>query len=417
VSRVDELVDQLAPEGVPTKTVSSLAKYVRGLTYAKSDESPEGPIRVLRGNNITLSTNTLNFNDVKVVSSRVRVRDDQYLKANDILISAASGSKAHVGKVAFVESDLDYCFGGFMAVLRTTGEVLPRFLFHLLVGHSFSAYLANTLDSTTINNLSASVMGGFRVPVPPLEVQQEIVRILDNFTALEAELEAELEARRVQHAHFRDSMLAANSSEGSMVKLDQVVEITIGFPFKSRQFSDDDADVALVRGDNIGQGSMKGRGFKRWKRTSHDGLHGYELSQGDVVLAMDRPWIPAGLKWATISGDVLPALLVQRVARLRSALHELDQRYLATVISSAAFTRHILDAQTGNTVPHISGRQIGSFQFPLPSLSDQRRIVSALESLDALVNDLSIGLPAELAARRKQYEYYREKLLTFEELV
>ena len=145
MSRIDRLIAELAPHGVPYKTVSDVAGYVRGVTYSKDDEQPDGPIRVLRSNNITLSSNTLNFDDVRTVAERVRVRPDQRLKAEDILISAASGSKAHVGKVAYVWEDIDYCFGGFMAVLRVSGHVDSRFLFHLLIGKSFSNYLMRFL--------------------------------------------------------------------------------------------------------------------------------------------------------------------------------------------------------------------------------------------------------------------------------
>jgi type I restriction enzyme S subunit len=168
VSRIDDLITDLCPNGIEFKRVGELASYVRGVTYNKHEERADGPIRVLRSNNISLGTNTINFEGVRTVSESVRVRNDQWLRAKDILISAASGSKAHVGKVAFIHDDIHYCFGGFMAVLRTNESMDSRFLFHLLVGRSFSVYLEASLASTTINNLSASVMNAFRVPVPPL---------------------------------------------------------------------------------------------------------------------------------------------------------------------------------------------------------------------------------------------------------
>ena len=100
---------------------------------------------MLRSNNISLTTNTINFENVRTVSESVRVRDDQWLRAKDVLISAASGSKAHVGKVAFIHDDIDCCFGGFMAVLRTNEAVDSRFLFHLLRCRSFNVYLEASL--------------------------------------------------------------------------------------------------------------------------------------------------------------------------------------------------------------------------------------------------------------------------------
>ncbi len=203
MSHINELIAKLCPEGVEFKTVGEIASYTRGLTYSKNDERPNGEIRVLRSNNITLSSNTINYADVKTIASNVRVRNDQWLQAHDILISAASGSKAHVGKVAYVTEDINYCFGGFMAVLRTQSGMESRFLFHLLIGSNFSNYLDSALSTTTINNLNASIMNGFRVPIPPLPIQHEIVKILDTFT----KLEAELEARRQQYQYYRNQLL------------------------------------------------------------------------------------------------------------------------------------------------------------------------------------------------------------------
>ena len=209
MTRIDELIAKHCPDGVEFKSVGDIATYTRGVTYSKNDERQDGAICVLRSNNITLSSNTINFDDVKRVADSVRVRDNQWLRANDILISAASGSKAHVGKVAYINEDIDYCFGGFMAVLRTNGQINSRFFFHLLIGSTFSNYLESALSTTTINNLNASIMNDFRVPVPPLEVQREIVNVLDTFTQLEAELEAELEARRRQYKYYRDALVLA----------------------------------------------------------------------------------------------------------------------------------------------------------------------------------------------------------------
>jgi len=206
-----KLIAKLCPRGVEFKELGEVASYTRGVTYSKNDERPDGPIRVLRSNNITLSSNTINFDDVKAVSGEVRVRDDQWLLANDILISSASGSKKHVGKVAYINENIDYCFGGFMATIRTTEQINSRFLFYLLIGNKFNAYLEKALSTTTINNLNASIMKAFPIPIPPIEVQREIAGILDKFDALvnslSSGLPAEIKARRRQYQYYRDRLL------------------------------------------------------------------------------------------------------------------------------------------------------------------------------------------------------------------
>jgi type I restriction enzyme S subunit len=107
----------------------------------------------------------------------------------------------------------------------------------------------------------------------------------------------------------------------------------------------------------------------------------YLLREGDVIVAMDRPWIAAGLKFASVRSSDLPALLVQRVARLRGA-RRLDTGFLKYLIGSHSFTEYILAVQTGTAVPHISGSQIKDFEFLLPSLPEQRAIAHILGTLD-----------------------------------
>lgn len=167
-----------------------------------------------------------------------------------------------------------------------------------------------------------------------------------------------------------------------MTKLSEVVKMTFGFAFKSNEFTESDSDIRLLRGDNVGQGRLRWDGARRIPADRAQEFAGYELERGDVVVAMDRPWIAAGLKWSIVREADLPSLLVQRVARLRSNSAELDQGFLAALIGGKAFTDYVIGVQTGSAVPHISGGQIGAFEFRLPSLPEQRVIAAALGALD-----------------------------------
>lgn len=166
-----------------------------------------------------------------------------------------------------------------------------------------------------------------------------------------------------------------------VVSLASVVEIKTGFPFRSKDYVKNDVGVKLLRGDNIIQGALRWDDVKCWPIELTDGLDEFTLEEGDVVLAMDRPWIEAGLKYARITKDDLPALLVQRVSRLRpkSLLHK---RFLYYVIGSKEFTQYILGVQTGTAVPHISAKQIGDFKFPLPTIEEQEKVAQLLGAID-----------------------------------
>ena len=171
------------------------------------------------------------------------------------------------------------------------------------------------------------------------------------------------------------------ASEWTSVSLGEVIDLLVGFPFKSDRYVSDPDAPRLLRGDNIAQGNIRWDGAKRWPLKAIDNVNQYWLRQGDVVLAMDRPWIEAGLKFSSVRSSDLPALLVQRVARLRGG-DRLDTRFLNYVIGCRDFTEYVLSVQTGTAVPHISARQIKEFKFFLPPLPEQRAIAHILGTLD-----------------------------------
>lgn len=174
------------------------------------------------------------------------------------------------------------------------------------------------------------------------------------------------------------------SSERRRVRLGDVVDLLTGHPFKSSEYTSSIDGIKLVRGDNVVQGRIRWADVKRWPSDRLENLSHYELAAGDVVLAMDRPWIELGLKFAAVRDEDLPALLVQRVARLR-AREGLDQTFLRYVIGGRAFTDYILGVQTGTSIPHISGGQIRDFSFELPPLTEQRAIAKILGNLDEMI--------------------------------
>lgn len=171
------------------------------------------------------------------------------------------------------------------------------------------------------------------------------------------------------------------------VKLADCVNLLAGFPFKSQQFTDKPEDVPLVKGENVSQGCILWDISKRWPKSDWDKLEKFHLCPGDVVVAMDRPWIPAGLKWSFIRASDPEALLVQRCARLRSSNGKLDQNFLRFVIGGPGFESYVKPITTGVNVPHISGQQILNFEFTLPPLPTQRRIAGILSAYDELIEN------------------------------
>ena len=194
-------------------------------------------------------------------------------------------------------------------------------------------------------------------------------------------------------------------SDWKKTTLGKVAQITTGFPFKSNHYSDDLDDIKLLRGDNIAQGTLRWDDAKRWSRNDLQKYAQYQLSENDVVLAMDRPWIGAGLKFSSIQKSDLPSLLVQRTARLRGS-SELDIIYLKYIIASPWFSKYIQSINTGSLVPHISSKQIKDFPVNLPPVIKQKEISSVLAAIDKKIA-LNNQINAELEAMAKTlYDYW-----------
>jgi type I restriction enzyme S subunit len=187
------------------------------------------------------------------------------------------------------------------------------------------------------------------------------------------------------------------------------VDLLTGFPFKSANFTTGTGGVRLLRGANIAPRGLDWNNVRRLPASIAERYGEYLLQEGDVVLAMDRPWIEAGLKFGYVSNEDVPALLVQRVSRMRGA-NGLLTSYLRYLVGSPEFTNYIAPIVTGVNVPHISPTQIKGFRFALPPLDIQRKIADILASYDDLIenNNRRIRILEEMAQR-----IYREWFVDF----
>ncbi|PKP51243.1 MAG: restriction endonuclease subunit S [Bacteroidetes bacterium HGW-Bacteroidetes-1] len=188
------------------------------------------------------------------------------------------------------------------------------------------------------------------------------------------------------------------------VELGNHCEVFSGFPFESLKFTSDSEDIHLVKGENLHQGYIDWEKAKRWNLAEWGELSKYQLRTNDIVVAMDRPWIEAGLKWSSISRNDPKALLVQRVACLR-AKSNLSQFFLKHTIASYLFSNYLRLIATGINVPHISLKQIQKFNLLLPPLPIQRKIAAVLLAYDDLIenNNRRIAILEKMAE-----ELYRE---------
>ena len=303
------------------------------------------------------------------------------------------------------------CSGDVLAIRlkdADRADLDSEFLYYLLSSDGFFAYNMQHAKGAKMPRGSKAAILNYRIPVPPSEVQREIVRVLDKFTQLEAELEAELEARRQQYAYYRTALLVHNASA-------DVEWSTLG-KISTR--------VSSGATPKAGAAAYYDGGTIPWLRTAEvtfGEIRDTETRITDLALKeTGASWIRENCVIVAISGatagrsaiNKIPLTTNQHCCNLQIDESRADYRYVFYWVS-AKYKE--LKALGRGARSDLNAQIVKDFPIPLPSLDTQRQIVDVLDKFDALANDLSIGLPAELAARRQQYEYYRDKLLTFEE--
>ena len=250
------------------------------------------------------------------------------------------------------------------------------------------------------------------IPIPPLPVQEEIVRILDAFTDYTADLQAELQARREQYEYYRNTLLSFEGDSSVEWKpMGDVGEFIRGNGLQKKDFTE--SGVGCIHYGQIythyGTWATKTKTFcskelaeKLRKATSGD-LIIAATSENVEDVCKSVAWL--GNEDICISGD---AFIYH---------HHEDAKYISYLLQTECFQTQKKPFVTGTKVMRISKESLAKIKIPVPPLSEQRRIVAILDKFEALVNDLTEGLPAEIAARQEQYEYYRDKLLSFPKAV
>jgi len=363
MSRLAELIEELCPDGVEYKPLSEcvvLPSIPSGLKRNQYENSGSYPIVDQGRGKIAGFTcdETKLVRDVPGIVFGDHTREIKYV--DYFFVPGADGVKW----------------------IRTVDGISIRYLFHCLTSLSIPSRGYNRHWILVREML---------IPVPPLEVQREIVRILEQFTTLEAELEAELEARRTQYEHYRNHLLSyeslADCGPVSLVPLRECIELCFGERITKTQHA---GTLYPVYGG--GGASFMTDSFNR---ADEFVISRFALSEACVRFVSGEFWL-------------LDSGITFNVNELCC-----DKRYVGQFLLSRQ--NDIYRRSAGAAQRNLKIAEFLSMEVPLPGLAEQRRIADLLDRFDALVNDISSGLPAEIAARRAQYEHYRDRLLSFPE--
>lgn len=377
MSRLAELIEELCPDGVEYRPLGELVRIRNGRDYK-----------------------TLSSGIVPVYGSGgVMTHVSEALGVGPTVLIPRKGS---LDNIFFVEGEfwtVDTIF-----YTEIGAELEPKFFYYNMK----TMRLSQMNEAAGVPSMNQRKLGRIRIPVPPLEVQREIVRILDQFTTLEAELEAELEARQAQYADYQNRLLFPGNCDflrevGAKVSLGDIASIS-----KNRIAAEYLDETNFVGVDNL-ISDRRGRVDSQYSPTSGSMT---AFSKGDILIGNIRPYLRK--VWFSdrdggCSGDVV-ALTLKPEWKDR-----VSPRFLYYVVSSVRFFDFYQATARGGSIPRGDKKKLLFFSFIVPCKQEQEHIVMTLDRFEELINDISSGLPAEIEARRTQYEYYRERLLSFPE--
>jgi type I restriction enzyme S subunit len=391
VNKIDELIQQLCPDGVPRELLGQICIIKTGQPVSKviiSKNPGEYPV-------INSGREPLGFIDI-------------YNTEDDPIGITSRG--AGVGSVTwcpgkYYRGNLNY------SVTNKDTEVMNvRFLYYLLMQNQSGIQQLATYQG--IPALNKSSLEKLRIPIPPLEVQREIVNILDKFTQLEAELSAELYARRKQYEHYRNGLLTYDDSDQEVewATLGEVMKIVRGASPRpiNNFFTSDHDGVNWIKIGDVKPGAKYITSTKQ-KITQAGASKSRFLKPGDFVLSnsmsFGRPYI-LNIEGCIHDGWISMSNYEDRLVA-DFLYHLLNSDYVQKIWRQKA---------SNGTVQNLNADIVRATIIPIPPKKEQKRIADLLDKFDLLINDISDGLPAEINARRQQYEYYRAKLLAFQEI-
>lgn len=400
MSRLDELIEKLCPDGVEMHELQELFITRNGYTPSKSKSEfwengtvPWFKMEDIRANGNILSDALQHVNECAVKG--------KLFPENSIIVATSATVGEHA--LITVPSLANQRFTYLMVKPEYEDRFMPKFLFFYC--YKLDKYCLQNLNQSSFASVDMKKFAKFKFPVPPLEVQREIVHILDSFTLLTAELTAELTARKKQYNFYRDTLIQ-KECKSEKVKLNTICEIYDGTHQTPKYTNSGIPFVSVENIDDL---------YGTQKFISQEAYEKYKIKPriGDVFMTR----ITAGIigKCTVVDRDDDLAYYVS-LALLRPNTEVLDSKYLKFYLESGWGRRELSKWILWDATPtKINKDDIGRVLISVPPLDTQKRLVQVIEHFDAICTDLNIGLPAEIEARQKQYEYYRDLLLTFAE--
>ena len=402
MSKLEELIQQYCPDGVEYKMIGELSSFRRG-----SFPQPYGNKEWYDGNESMPFVQVADIgNNLKLVATTKRRISK---KAQPMSVFAPKGSiiisiQGSIGRIAITQYDA-YIDRTIAIFNDLSNEIEPKYFVYQL--QRVFDIKEKTARGSTIKTITKEEFTNFEIPVPALPVQREIVQILDKFSLLSAELAAELAAelpaRQQQYEYYKEQLLNTNTD---IKKLNEVAEITDSLHATPSYVEE---GYPMIRVADVKEGYVDiEKALKVDEETYNTFIKRYKPQYNDIIVSR----VGSFGNFSLVPDKEV--CLGQNVALIHPII---NNKYLYYYLRSKAVLDYVNKNARGGGYKNIGIKDILEIPIRVPSAKEQERVAQILENFDSLINSIIEGLPAEIEARQKQYEYYRDKLLTFERKV
>ena len=405
MSKLDKLLRELCPNGVEYKKLGEIATISRGGNFQKKDFLTEGVPCIHYGQVYTkyglFTDKTFTF------ISEECAKKQKMAQPNDIVMAVTSENIEDVCKCLAWLGDEPVAVSGHSAIIHHNQNA--KYLVYYFHSQMFFSQKRKLAHGTKVIEVTPDTLVNITLPVPPFEVQHEIVRILDDYTEnvieLQRQLAAEMTARKTQYDFYRDKLLTFESKI-QLLLLKDIARFSYGYTDKAQEHG----DTRFLRITDIAEdGTLKPDGAKYIQLNEES--RKYLVKKGDLLLA--RTGATYG-KTLYVPDDS-PAVYASFLIKIELDNSKILNRYYWHFSKSNQYWRQAEKLVSKGGQPQFNTNAVERVVVPVPPIDVQNRIVTVLDNFEKICSDLNIGLPAEIEARQKQYEYYRDKLLTFAE--
>lgn len=387
MSKLEELILKYCPDGVERVLVGSLIDLYTGVQLNKSEMHEIGSFPVINGG-VNPSGYIEQFNE----------------EADTITVSQGGASAGYVNYITSNFWAGAHCF----VVKPSERKVNKRYLYNFLKNEEYA--LQHTQQGAGIPSVNRDTINSLLIPLPPLPVQEEIVRILDSMVDLQNNIEAELKERKKQYDYYKNKLLSfeAESNSARWMTLREVGVMLKGSGIQKKDFME--SGTPCIHYGQIHTFyktfTYKTISFVSPQKTSETHM----AHTGDLIIATTSEDVEACCKAVAWLGE--DSVAVSGDAHIFR--HNQNPKYMSYLFQTEMFAQQKRKVARGAKVVRVHGEDLLKFKFAFPSLKEQARIVNILDNFETLINDKSKGILAEIEERRKQYEYYRNKILSFE---